>query len=324
MREPATNPAPMTPEEVLERGLANHFGRPAQIVEVDAEPLGSFSTQPISRISVTLDGGEKLPVIFKRLEPKPEKDARGEVLTYERLLAGKRFGAPELYASLCDEERGLHWLFLEDVGGWRLEWCEAEAWPAAFRWMARMHAECLGREEELRALDCLDEHGPEFYRALAAAARRNIRRFGGAGTRARFDGLMERFLESSVDYLERRPRTLVHGDASCHNLMVRDGTEIRPVDWEWAAIGPAAWDVMKLLSGWGKKKPTLLAAYIEEFERHAPLDRKEFERDLDLCRVMHVLWYLRWWIKPCRDPEFVDGLLDKMEATWLWLGYNRG
>ncbi|MGH3089711.1 MAG: phosphotransferase [Rubrobacteraceae bacterium] len=318
-----TEAATKTPEEILERGLESHFGRPVRIVEAESEPLDSFSTQPISRLRVTLDDGKRLPVIFKRLEPKPEKHARGEVLTYRRLLSGRRFGAPELYASLRDEERNLYWLFLEDVGEWKLEWCETEVWPSAFRWMARMHAEYHGREKELRSLNCLDEHGSEFYRALAAAARRSLGEKGEPEARVRFDRLMERFLEFSVEYLAHQPRTLVHGDASCHNFIVRPGPEIRPIDWEWAATGPAAWDVMKLLSGWGRKKPKLLAAYLEEFERHAPLDRKGFERALEHCRIMHTLWYLRWWTKPCKDPEFVNRLLDKMESTWLRLEGER-
>jgi aminoglycoside/choline kinase family phosphotransferase len=304
-------------EGVLERGLEAHLGRPVRVVGVESSGVG-FSTHPIRRLRVALAGGEQTPVVFKRLRPKPDKDIRRELLVYRQLLAGQRFGAPALYASLCDEERGCYWLFLEDVGEWKLEWCEAHVYRLAFRWLARMHADYHGREEELHALRCLDEHGSRFYRALVRAARRSLREYGERRALGRFDRLVGRFFDSSVAHLSRQPWTLVHGDLYASNLIVQPGPKIRPVDWEWAAIGPAAWDVAKLISGWGKEKPRLLAAYLEEFELRsgAPLDRREFDCTLAHCRNMHAFWRLRW-IGPDKDPKFVDGLLDKMERIWL-------
>jgi Ser/Thr protein kinase RdoA (MazF antagonist) len=220
-----------------------------------------------------------------------------------------------MYASLRDEERNLHWLFLEDVGGWKLEWCETEEWPVAFRWMARMHAETSGMERELLHLGCLDEHGPDFHCDLMDSARRSLRKNGEPDALVRFDALVGRYFGGTVSHLARRPRTLVHGDASCHNLMV-EGGEIRPVDWEWAAVGHPAWDVAKLLSGWGSEREGLLEVYLGEFERYAALDREEFRVSLEHCRVLHAMWYLRWWIEACEDPAFVYRLLDKMERIW--------
>jgi thiamine kinase-like enzyme len=114
----------------------------------------------------------------------------------------------------------------------------------------------------------------------------------------------------------------LHGDVSCHNLIVQPGPRIRPVDWEWTAIGPAAWDVAKLLDGWPKEqRERLLSAYLDEFDRRAeaPLDRRGFRRDLDHCEVVKKLWYLRWWIRGCEEPAYVDRLLSKMERVWRCL-----
>lgn len=312
MRGPLTRPLP---KEVLERGLSNRLGRLVHIVRVEQGPSDIFSSHPIHRLRVALDGGESLSVVFKRIEPDGATRREREVLLYERLLAGKRFGAPELYASLRDEERGLHWLFLEDVGEWKLEWCEKEVWPAAFRWMARMHAGMLGREADLLSLGCLDAHGPDFYCDLLDSARRSLRKNGEPQALVRFDELVKRYFKNTVSHLAGRPRTLVHGDASCHNLMVADG-EIRPIDWEWAAVGEGAWDVAKLLSGWGKEKEGFIEAYIEEFERYAALDREAFRVSLEHCRVLHAMWYLWWWIEACEDPAFVVRLLDNLEESW--------
>ena len=307
-----------TPEEVLRRGLEDRLGRPAPIASLRSERLGTFSTHPIRRLRATLEDGQELSVIFKRLVPKPGKDTRRELLIYRRLLPDGRFGAPTLYASLRDDARDTYWLFLEDVTEWKLEYCPANDWPAAFRWMAGMHAHYHGREQELRALGCLGEHDARFYRDLARDARKALRENGGPRALDRFDGLTGRWLGTTADHLSSGTRTLVHGDVSCHNLIVQPGPRIRSVDWEWAAIGPAAWDVTKLLDGWGgKQRGRLLSAYLDAFERSGGrLDRGGFRRDLGHCEIVKKLWYLRWWVEGCEDPAYVDRLLDKMGRVW--------
>lgn len=311
-------------KQVLGGGLSRHLGRRVRVTGLSGRSMGTFSSHPISRLAVTLDDGDELPVIFKRLKPHPDKDVRREVRLYQRVLAGGRFGAPMLYAALCDDVHLRYWLFLEDVGQQRLEWCPAEGWVPAFRWMAQMHADCLSRAQELSNAGCLDEHGPGFYGDLAVAARGSLVTCGESLAVARFDRIVGRWLSRSVACLEGQPRTLVHGDLSCHNVMVQRDSRIRPIDWEWAAVGPAAWDVAKLLAGWGRRKRGFLAAYLDEFGRHAaaPPDRVAFTAAVAHARVLHKLWYLKWWTEPCRDPAFVDRLLDTMERTWRRLDNN--
>ncbi len=318
-----TMPAPVTsseqpsPQEVLEEGLIARWGRRARITGIAREPLYSFSTHPIYRLRVMLASGEQLSVIFKSLRPAPNRYVRREVLLFERLLGNARFGAPLLYASLCDTEHGCYWLFVEDVGDWKLKYCDVDEWTAAFRWMADMHAAYYGREEELRALDCLGEHDAAFYHGLAAAVRHNLQHLGTPPAAVRFDRLM-RQLNSVIGYLVSRPRTLVHGDLWCDNIAVGPAARIRPVDWEWAAIGLPAWDLSKLLMGWGSEKARFAEAYLEEFERRSDvfLDRGEFQRVLAYCKALQLLWCLRWWSRGCENPEFVDGLLGKIERLW--------
>jgi hypothetical protein len=155
-------------KEILARGLQTRFGRPERIVKLHSTFLeNTFGTHPIYRLHLTLDDGQRLAIIFKWLQPQQDEDVRREVLVYPRLLTSGRFDAPTVYASLCDAARGRYWLFVEDVGESQLPRCEVDHWPAAFRWVARMHAEYYGREGELRALGYLGEHGPLFYRFLA-------------------------------------------------------------------------------------------------------------------------------------------------------------
>ena len=315
-------PIPNEVEEVLARGLQYYFGRPMRIVELHSTFLAdAFSTHPMYRLHLTLDSGQRLTLIFKWLQPQQDEDVRREVLVYRRLLAGRRLDAPAVYASLCDEARGRYWLFIEDVGGLRLEWCDVDDWPAAFRWVARMHAGYYGREGELMALGCLGEHGRPFYRFLAHGAREMLEWLDARRRLVRFERLMARWFDLSVEHLARRPRTLLHGDLDCHNLMVQSGPKIRPIDWGYAAIGVAGWDGAKLIAGWGPEKSHFIGVYLDEFALHAPrlLDRRAFERTLAHCQIMRTLQILSWWEGPYKNLAFVDGVLEEMECACRYL-----
>ncbi|MDM9379808.1 phosphotransferase [Chlorogloeopsis sp. ULAP01] len=311
----------LAPTAILEQGLSRYLGRALQIVAIQSQPLYSFSTHPIERLTVTLDDNQQLSVIFKQLQLKCDRHIRHcgkEVWIYERLLANRHLGTPALYASLYDESNHRYWLFLEDVGEWKLEYCDVEEWFAAFRWLARMHATYYRRDAQLREFDCLVEHKAVFYRYLAEMARQSIQEYQPQAI-ARFDSLMSR-LDELIAELEEQPHTLVHGDMSCHNLIVQPEVGIRPIDWEWAAIGVPAWDVVRLLAGWGAEKPRLLAVYLDEFARHAPpLDRPSFDRTLAGCEILKTLWYLRWCLAPRRNTACVEDLLDKIADRWYWL-----
>jgi hypothetical protein len=315
-------PIPSEVEETLARGLQNHLGRPVRIVELHSKFLAdTFSTHPIYRLHLTLDGGERLAVIFKLLQPQQDEDARREVLIYRQLLWRGRFDAPMVYASLCDEARGRYWLFFEDVGELRLDWCDVDDWPAAFRWVARMHAEYYGREEELRTFGYLGEHGPPFYHFLARGAREMLQWLDARRRLVRFERLMARWFDLSVEHLARQPLTLLHGDLDCHNLMVQPGPKIRPIDWGYSAIGVAGWDVAKLIAGWGPEKPHFIGIYLDEFTLHAPvlIDRRSFERTLAHCQIMRTLQILYWWEGPYKNLAFVDGVLEEMETACRYL-----
>src|SRR5262249_25939292 len=185
----------------------------------------------------------------------------------------------------------------------------------AVRWLARMHGTYHGREDDLRELGCLMEHGPAYYHSVAQTARRNLELAGAIEALVRFDALMGRY-DFLVRYLVRQPRTLVHGDIFPQNLIIQRGGRIRAIDWESAAVGLGAWDLARLLDGWGSMKATFLAAYLAEFERHVarPLDREGFQRLFEHCEILNTLWHLRWSVEACQDTHVVQDLLLAMET----------
>jgi aminoglycoside phosphotransferase (APT) family kinase protein len=180
-----------------------------------------------------------------------------------------------------------------------------------------MHGTYHGREADLRALACLMEHGPAYYHMLARSARRNLELAGAGEALGRFDALMGRF-DSLVAYLVGQRRTLVHGDIFAQNLVLQSGARIRAIDWESAAIGLGAWDLARLLDGWGSHKAAFLPAYRDEFARHAavPWDQQTFDIAFAHCRILNALWHLRWDVGPCRDEAYVGGLLKSMATVW--------
>jgi aminoglycoside/choline kinase family phosphotransferase len=288
------------------------------IASLDGEPLERQSTYPIDRLWVTLDSGERLPVIFKRLQvAEGPKGNRREVQVYRRLLDGGRFGAPALYASAYDERAARYWLFLEDVGENSLKAGDDDDWLAAVRLLAGMHGEYLGREEALRALSCLGEQDAGYYHTIARTARRHLDRAGAQAVLARFDALMARW-PSLVAHLVRQPRTLVHGDIFPENLLLQPGPRVRLVDWESAAVGLGTWDLARLLDGWGADQPTFMAAYLDALAPLTPMavERREFDRTFAGCEVLNVLWHFGWDEEACRDPAFVESGLETLAAAW--------
>jgi thiamine kinase-like enzyme len=124
---------------------------------------------------------------------------------------------------------------------------------------------------------------------------------------------------AEVAWLITQPRTLVHGDPVPENLIVAADSRIRPLDWECAAIGLGAWDLARLLDGWGADPVDFIAAYLAELDRldASPLDLEAFRRIYHRSgRVLNALCRLRASGDACRDPAFVVPLLDKIEAAW--------
>jgi hypothetical protein len=339
-RSPAAGAGESHPEfsalaPLLEEGLTRHLGRPFRAAAVEGRPLGRGSTHPISRLLVTADSGEQVPVIFKRLSPRPEpKGHRREVLVYRRLLEGQRFGAPALYASVYDEAGGRYWLFLEDVGRRTVAEGDLPDWAGAVRRLAELHGPYLGRADDLRALGCLGERGAGYYHFLAGRARRNLQQAEAGQALARFDALLAGF-EYVVAHLVSQPQTLVHGDIHPDNFLLQPGHRVRLLDWETASVGLGALDLVRLLDGWGADRPKFVDIYWEELVRHrrayaaplalsVPFDREAFEVTLRYCALLVPVIHLGWDAERCRDASFVGEALRRLERYRQRLGERQG
>jgi serine/threonine protein kinase len=312
---------------VLQEGLSAYFGAPQDVHVLRLEEMESLSTHPIYRLFVRLGSGDELKVVFKQLYPDGEgwrKGNKREVLIYRDLLSGGRFGSPQLYASLYDEQQECYWLFLEDVGEWTLDEAGEEEWLAAIHWLADLHSAYWDDQGYLATLPYLAKHDRGYYQAIADTARRNLQFANLPDRLARFDRLISHFSEIAEHLAgDGTNRTLVHGDIFPKNILVQPGSQVRVVDWESAGVGLAAWDLVRLLDGWDKdeERHDLVNLYLSEVGRHTSIavDRSRFEMQLLCCEMLNVLWHLGWSVEDCEYPPFVNGLLDEMESLWARL-----
>src|SRR5439155_10574470 len=80
--------------------------------------------------------------------------------------------------------------------------------------------------------------------------------------------------QSVIDQLVQLPATFIHGEFYPSNILVQGG-QIRPVDWETAAIGPALMDVAALCAG----------RFDDDRRREIAKIYGAQEHDVDLCRL---------------------------------------
>ena len=121
-------------------------------------------------------------------------------------------------------------------------------------------------------------------------------------------------VEDDAGHLMSERRTLVHGDPGLCNILVSSGRPVRVIDWENAAVGPAAWDLAQLLDGWGDDGEALFAAYCDEFEAIRPdaFDRLSYRRAFAYASVVHHMWRFSKDVG-CGDPYYLAEFLKGVE-----------
>ncbi|GAC1465417.1 MAG: hypothetical protein PVSMB1_15120 [Gemmatimonadaceae bacterium] len=306
---------PPTLRALLEHGLERDHASTGRIVSVAR--VGYFrSSHSCARLMVTFDNGEQLPVVAKRLRPGIKSHGNEqEVLTYRRLLRDRRFGAPALHGSVYDSQRRRYVLLLEDVGNESLVAGDLDEWRRAVLLLAEVHAEFLGHEDELQSLRCLHDHDAVYFGGIVNEANSNLSRAGIPVSQRRFAALREP-ISRLVQVLCRGPRTLVHGDLIPDNVMLDSGANPRLIDWESAAIGQGALDLVTLLEGWtGDAREKLIISYRQKLSQLVG-DSDDLDGFLSCFRASEIFQpvrYLAWDLQYCGDSATASQLLDTLE-----------
>ncbi|HEX4804919.1 MAG TPA: phosphotransferase, partial [Conexibacter sp.] len=127
---------------------------------------------------------------------------------------------------------------------------DVEAWAAAARWAADLHARFAERPPSAPPLQRRDA---ALHRRLLARARDVL------GTR--LAPALHAAAEAAIARLDALPPTFIHGELYPANVLVADD-RVAPVDWEMAAVGPGVLDLAALATGWsGEPRAAILAAY---------------------------------------------------------------
>jgi thiamine kinase-like enzyme len=295
----------------LEEGLSKQRGQPVHIRELRREFLDSSSSFRTERLRVSLDGGQCLRVFFKDLNPDHQMEkARAlreierapsdrELKMYQWVLSPGRFGTLQLYAFRWEPEHGVHWLFLEDAGSTLLHnFDDLDRWILASRWAARFHAATRHLPDSQTSF--LPRYDRDHYRRCADHIARILTHVD-----ARERQIIERGRQCYLRRIERLtqlPRCVIHGQFYGKNIMLRRGNPeqlIAVIDWETAAMGPAALDLVSVTSGkWNKEqRQAMWRAYFDEYQAETGerLDWEAFCRDLADVTLYQSLEWIGWW-----------------------------
>ena len=259
-RIPALAGARPSDEALIER-LTAAIDPDGGVTLLERVPSGS-GTFPKEVVRCRLEDGSVRALFCKYAAPRDNAHGhRGgipyEAEVYRRVLEHSAASTPQLVSSYLNGKHGEDWLFLEFLeGGLRLSDSWGEMSKAA-RWLGLFNREHEGADERA-GLSFLIRYDEDYYRGWA----HRTAEYAGHWHRTIpwLAPLCDRFAEV-VPKLLTGPQTVIHGEYTVHNVMLRDGV-IHPTDWESAAIAPGEIDVMCLVDAWPQE---IIDACIEAY-----------------------------------------------------------
>ena len=296
--------------ETLEEGLSHLSGDRVRVRSIRAKELGKSGSFAIHRLTVQLESGDVLPVVFKDLNPLRQVQnakrirrlelgrSRREIWMYRHVLPGLAMGTPRLYAYRWEPKRGNLWLLVEDCGPHRLvHRLDLALYEQAAAWVGRFHAATTGTSSDERLLRYDRAHYERRGRDLEACLERI----------AEEDRpLVERALArhgTLVQVVDGLPHGMIHGEFFGKNVLVRrDRTTdaIAVIDWETAATGPQYVDLVSISAGrWTRsQRMAMRRAYFDA--RRSPVavgvDWRRFNEEVDIVAILQAVSWLGFWV----------------------------
>jgi phosphotransferase family enzyme len=284
----------------LVSGLSDIRGKALRVTIKERRAPLCDSTASCEVVVCEVEGQSQQEFFFKYGgQSNSSHGARGgldyETKVYSNILSRLDISTPKLYGSRVDA-LDLNWLIIEYLGDSLLlsevpwskvgdEFPRHAAMNLAASWLGRFHSMC-------EAIN-LDEHfsfiniyNSDYYVGWV----RRTKDFAGRLDRPyRWVNTVCSEFEKRIPVLLNGSRTVVHGEFSPNNILVRNDT-IFPVDWESAAIARGEIDVASAVEGWNKK---IAHQFVDCYKASRWPDGvpDDFETVLNLARVY---WSLRW------------------------------
>src|SRR5439155_21198427 len=204
----------------LEGALARHFERPCRVVGLERAPSPYRSSFALEDLTVRLDDGRSLDIVFKDVSPRGLSDAaravkpaflydpRREIRTHVEALNPSRLGTAVCYGAVEEPESGRFWLLLEKVAGRELyQVGEFPIWQETAVWLAGLHSRFAARVASLQRMIPLLRYDADFYRLWPKRALGFLRKAAPAGTYRRLEQIAARY-ERVAERLTSLPVTV--------------------------------------------------------------------------------------------------------------------
>ena len=219
-----------------------------------------------------------------------------ERAAYELVIANTPLSTPRYLGTYVHDETGECWLaleFLENAVRLHEASDPARSIGLCASWLGQFHAAHVERARELAPI--IPRYDASYY---GGWAQRTDAYLGVLhDTYPWLRRLCRQFEEGAEELLASTP-TVIHGEFYPKNILLT-GDDVRPVDWESAAIAPGEIDLATLTQSWGDVvMDSAERAYIRaRWPGGAPAD---FGSTLAAARVYT---FLRWLGEPLATPE---------------------
>jgi hypothetical protein len=240
---------PLPELEVLQRWLARALSSMSgvEVVERRAKQSGTF---PKEVVTCRVDGAPPITLFCKYSAPRFEAfgHRRGipyEAMVYERVLPAIPLSIPTMRGVHEDSASGIVALFLDYLeGGSRAStrWRELDV---VSTWLGELHRACEGAETN-PLFEFMIRYDRPYYEGWAARTSAYSAQLH--AEMPWLPALCDAFT-SMIGVMTGTPQTIVHGEFTIHNVMLRDD-EVLPTDWESAAVGFGEIDLVCLLDNW--------------------------------------------------------------------------
>jgi hypothetical protein len=322
-------------KEAINRILSNQYKRDVRITGFSREEIRSWEHSDVFRLYPQLASCDAMTVILKQFNPGVNDE--NIIALYEalgRMLSGERI-APEFYETVCDVEKKRYWLFMEDIGKnlvrGRRDW-ENEEMSHCLGFvekLAKIHLLFAEKEEELRALRCLQvpPYPHAVWRDRCESAIKsmpdNIEKIVQTGKLPWLNEMANEFvtilepclpvIDSLVPHLSF---SFTHADKSPEENMIigREGEEpiYYFIDWDGLVFVPVLDDLAGFL-GYGREttdESTLIERYWECVQGSplVPLEKGE-------CQIIYKYFKL---INSIRSVHHHAGRLIQKQFRDVW------
>ncbi len=168
-----------------------------------------------------------------------------EANVYRNVLATIKLPHPRFFGTHVDEYDRT-WLVIEYVdNGLRINEAGDKALPLGAEWIGTFHA-IIARQQQTLSWPFLHSYDASYFLGWANRTATFVKPFA---REFRWLPPLCASFHTAVDLLLKTHLTVVHGEYTVHNVLVRDGFAY-PVDWESAALAAGEIDLVTLIDGW--------------------------------------------------------------------------